>query len=88
MEKTFATTAPADCPAHRERPQNAVTSNKLISGIKKSVVKPTGRKGESSFLAVARHTVDIGQRDCSSDAICKYISKAQRVRRFESAGSL
>jgi len=58
-QKTIATTAPADCHAHREHPHNAVTSNKLISGIKKLRFKPTGRKGESSFY-VARHTGNIG----------------------------
>ena len=41
-KKTFAMTAPADCPAHRERPQ-AITVTSSYPGSKK--LNPQGRKG-------------------------------------------
>jgi hypothetical protein len=87
MEKTFAMTAPADCPAHRERPQ-AITVTLLISGIKKQFVSPQGGKGNPP--SVARHNC-IGFRkmtDVRLYSICSYIVKAQRDWRFKSAGSL
>ena len=47
-------TAPADCPARRERPQ-AITVTLLISGIKKQFVSLMGGKGNPP--SVARHSV-------------------------------
>lgn len=88
QQKTIATTAPADCPAHRERPQYAITvAIKIIRDQKMTAHRAERR----SSCLVARHGVSYRMQFRQTEFVkynMPFKPKNTRVRRFKSAGSL